>query len=131
MIGAPASATVMARISSRQPVSASCSWRRQCARKAWSRHQSVESKARRAAATAASASSGPASAAVPSTSSVAGLTVSNTAPLAASTSSPSISSRLSCHMDLVPSIFRPDLNANWQRWSPFSAFWAANSGAGR
>ena len=98
MIGAPASATVMARISSMQPVSAPCSWRRQCDRKAWSRDQPVESKARRAAATAASASSGPASAATPSTSSVAGLIVVNVAPAEASTNSPSMSSRSSCHM---------------------------------
>ena len=98
MIGAPASATVMARISSMQSTSASCSWRRQCDRKAWSRDQSVVSKARRAATTAAAASSGPVSAATPSTSSVAGLIVGNAAPPEASTNSPSMSSRSSCHM---------------------------------
>ena len=57
--------------------------------------QAVSSKARRAAAMAASMSSWPASATWPSTSSVAGLMLSNTLPDFASTSLPSISIRTS------------------------------------
>ena len=64
--------------------------------------QSVSSKARRAAAMARSMSSWPASAVVPSTSSVAGLTLSNRRPEIASSSFPSMSIRASPVM-AVPS----------------------------
>src|SRR4051794_1724038 len=93
--GVPTSATSSARMSSCSSSSAACSCCRQRLRSARLVAQSVLSKARRAAAIAASMSSRVASAVGPRTASVAGLMLSNVAPLADSTSLPSMSSRSS------------------------------------
>ena len=74
---APTSATVSSASSSRWSTRARCSWSRQRIRNSVLVDQSVVSKARRAAATAASASATVASGAWPTTSSVAGLTEGN------------------------------------------------------
>ena len=88
--GAPTSAMVISRRSSTCSVSASCSCRMQRTRSSVLVDQSVSSNARRAASIARPMSSALASAATPSTSSVAGLTVGNVPALPA-TSFPSMS----------------------------------------
>ena len=95
MRGVPTSAMTSSRNSSRSDSSAACSCSRQRLRKARLVDQSVSSKARRAASMARRMSSADASATSPSTSSVAGLMLSKRLPEAASTSSPSMSMRIS------------------------------------
>src|SRR5581483_10143043 len=93
--GQPTSATNSARSSSCSFSIAACSWPRHRLRSSRLVAQSVVSKARRAASTARAMSARDASVVVPSTSSVAGLMLSNSAPDSASTSFPSISMRCS------------------------------------
>jgi hypothetical protein len=79
--------------------------------------QSVSSNARRAAAMARSMSAAEASATGPSTSSVAGLTLSNVAPDSACTSSPSISIRVSPWTVLGRSVSVVAIEDKFRRWA--------------